>query len=336
MVDLSPRDQVKKRVPTLTKHAEEVRAIEPDQVNSFGPWSALKLIVLVATVNMYTTVISSYRDDWFYVDALAGSGVSVYGDVEDCFLGSPILAAAHASEQFTKMYFIEAEKKKARALEKRLDAVFEGETPLDIERPECGYEVITGDANNKLPDVTRDMWATGKRYGKKASFNHLTFIDNQGLNLRWEGIENIAPEPHGDFLVNFPARDIIRSANHEDSEESMTEFYGSEIWKDDKTREGLLQAYLRRLNGIEKPRQVITNVHSGITNYEYDVIYATKQEGGNYIDAVEYVRDFVERVDGADVEQMLDVLRGDQATMETYLPEIEGDEDEPQKRIGEF
>jgi hypothetical protein len=64
------------------------------------------------------------------------------------------------------------------------------------------------------------------------------------------------------------------------------------------------------------------------------MIHATRETqcGSDYIGAVEYVREFVEAVDGADVEQMLQILRGDQATIETYLPE----DDNPQSRLGEF
>jgi len=327
MVDLDPQKQVRRRVPTLTNHADSVREIAPDVVNNFGSWSALKLIVHVATVNMYTTVISSYRDDWFYVDALAGSGVSVYGENGDCFLGSPILAARDASEQFTKMYFLEDSKNKAEALEQRLEAVFSGETGIDATRPAHGYEVIPGDSNVELRGVKSDMWEVAKRRGKDPSFNYLAFIDNQGLNLRWQGIEEITPTPHGDLLINFPSGDIVRTANHEDSEESMTEFYGTETWKEDTSREALLKAYQSRITGVERPTQVVTNVHSGTKNYQYDMIYATKDEA-DYVEAIEYVRDFVEKVDGEDVSKLIEIVNGNQDTLTDMLPEREDENDD--------
>jgi hypothetical protein len=45
------------------------------------------------------------------------------------------------------------------------------------------------------------------------------------------------------------------------------------------------------------------------------------------------VNQFVEAVDGADVEEMLQVLRGDQMTMESFFPE---QNDEPQARLADF
>lgn len=334
MAGLSPRERVKERVPTLTRHAEDIQEIEPDAYNEFGTWSALKLIVHAATVNMYTTVISDHFNDWFYIDALAGSGVSVYGDEDESFLGSPLLAAKNASEPFTKMYFIEKNKENAAALEKRLEAGFNG-SDLEMAPPECGWKVFVGDVNEELPQVTNDMWKVAKRDGK-ANFNHLTFIDNQGLDLTWDGIRQIAPEPTGDLLINFPSSAVIRAAGHEDSEDALTDYYGSEIWQSASGKEELLEAYTRRLSSVEKTEQVVTNIDSGTKNYHYDMVYATRETrgGSDYINAIEYINEFVEAVDGADVEEMLQILRGDQMTMESFLPAQ--DNDEPQSRLAEF
>lgn len=334
MANLSPRERVKERVPTLTTHAEEIRSVEPGIYNEFGTWSALKLIVHVATVNMYTTVISEHRDDWFYIDALAGSGVSVYGDEDESFLGSPLLAAKNASQPFTKMYFIEQDEQKAAALEKRLETAFNG-SDLQITSPECGYDVYVGDANEMLQHVIPDMWTVAKRDGKP-NFNHLTFIDNQGLDLTWEGIKKLAPEPTGDLLINFPTSAIRRAAGHQDSQDAMTDYYGGGMWQSANNREELLDTYQTRLNSVEKTEQVVTNIDSGTKNYHYDMIYATREThgGSDYIKAIEYINDFVEAVDGADVEEMLQVLRGDQMTVESFLPEEE--DSDPQSRLIDF
>lgn len=333
MADLSPRERVKERVPTLTTHADEIREVHPEIYNEFGTWSALKLIVHVATVNMYTTVISEHRDDWFYVDTLAGSGISVYGDDDESFLGSPLLAAKNAAEPFTKMYFIEKDERKATALEHRLEAAFNG-SDLQITSPECGYEVYVGDANRKVEEAVSDMWTVARRNGKP-NFNHLTFIDNQGLDLTWNGLKNLAPKPTGDLLINFPTSAVRRAAGHEDSEDAMTSFYGGEMWRSADDREELLEAYQTRLNSVEKTEQVVTNIDSGTKNYHYDMVYGTRetQGGSDYIKAIEYVNQFVEAVDGADVEEMLQVLRGDQMTMESFFPE---QNDEPQARLADF
>lgn len=283
---------------------------------------------------MYTTVISDHYNDWFYIDALAGSGVSVYGDEEESFLGSPLLAAMNASEPFTKMYFIEQDEDNAAALKKRLEAGF-NRPELELASPECGWEVFVGDANDELQRVINDMWRVAKRDGK-ANFNHLTFIDNQGLDLMWDGIKQLAPKPTGDLLINFPTSAVIRSAGHEGSRHTLTDYYGSEVWQSASGKEELLDAYTRRLDSVEKTEQVVTNIDSGTKSYHYDMLYATRQTrgGSDYINAIEYINEFVEAVDGADVEEMLQILRGDQLTMESFLPAQ--DDDNPQSRLGEY
>lgn len=339
-MDLDPRAQVRKRVPTLTVNAQELREISPKVVNDFGEWSALKLILHVATVNMYTTVVPKTFDDWFYVDALAGSGVSVYGDMENCFKGSAILAAENAEEQFTKMYFIEQNRKKASVLRERLDAVFNGETDIDVVRPECGYEVRIGDANEELPQIAGDMYETANRGPGRPWYNHLTFIDNQGIDINWDAIEEFSSNTMGDFLVTFQSSRIRQNQHLDDT---LNEYFGSEIWKTANSLEDYAEAYGTRFNGISKSKQVMTTVDSGVKNYQYEVIYATKDDAGGYVNAVSYVSDFVERVTGADVGDMIDVMYGDQSRIGEYLPERDSQEDQDaideqnsQSSLGEF
>ncbi|MGQ5515691.1 three-Cys-motif partner protein TcmP [Halococcus saccharolyticus] len=316
---------MKDRVEDLRDNADELKGVAPNQFNEFGPWSALKLILHAATTNMYTKVISQHMDDFFYIDALAGSGVSVYGDQGDCFLGSPVIAAKNATEPFTKMYFIENDPDKADALRRRLDEVFEN-SMVDVTVPEA-YQVYEGDANEQLREVVNDMWDIAYENPNGPSFNHFTFIDNQGLDVEWDdGIEKVAPTPTGDLLINFPTSNIVRTAHHTDSESAMNRFYGGNMWDtEEKNKQTLREKYCERLTGVEKEKKVVANVDSGGRNYEYDMIYGTREtnRGSGYIDAVDYVRDFVEAVDGADVDEMLEVIRGDRATMDQYLPDDE-------------
>ncbi|WP_137285461.1 class I SAM-dependent methyltransferase [Halorussus salinisoli] len=111
-------EYIQTRVEGLTEYSEEIRDIEPSEVNSFDSWSALKLILHSAAVNMYTTIIPEYKGDFYYIDALSGSGVSEY-DNGQCFVGSPIVAAKVASEPFSKMYFIDQDEDYCHALKSR-------------------------------------------------------------------------------------------------------------------------------------------------------------------------------------------------------------------------
>ena len=329
----SRRDWVMDRVDSLTEGSDELKELYPNVYNEFDTWSALKLILHAATVNMYTKVISNHKEDFFYIDALAGSGVSVYGDQGDCFLGSAILAAKQAEEPFTKMYFIEQDSDNVEALEDRLYHAFY-ELDLEITPPDA-YEVIPGNTNKEMENVVSDIWKIAKSRRETPNFNHPTFIDNQGLDVYWETVKKVAPKPTGDLLINFPTAPVGRTANASHSQEAMNKFYGGDTWDvDDKGRENLLDIYTAQLKSLDKPVQKVVNIESGVTSYEYDMIYATREtsRGSEYVNAIEYVREFIEAVDGADVEEMLKVLRGDQMTIQSFLPR----DDERQTGMEEF
>lgn len=58
----SDKEFLEQRLNKLMRHADELKEIRPRVVNRFSAWSALKLMVLITTVNMYTkTCIPWFR-----------------------------------------------------------------------------------------------------------------------------------------------------------------------------------------------------------------------------------------------------------------------------------
>lgn len=316
---VAERGWISKRIETLTESSQEVMDVEPEVYNSFNTWSALKLILHSASVNMYTTVISNYFDDFFYIDALAGSGVSEYGNGR-CFLGSPIIAAKAASEPFTKMYFIEGDEENKLALEKRLEFIFSN-PDIEVTEPREGYEVLYGDTNDKIEEVLNDFW---DYVFPEPKFHFFSFIDNQGLNFDWKAMEELG-DYSGDYLVNYPAaQGVGMNMNNEGAKGALQEFFGREMWNvEPKDREHYKQVYMKQMESLGVPEQVATKIDSGRKSYYYDMIYATQDTNGSngYIDAVKYVKEFIEAVDGSDIEELLDVLQGDQSAVSEFLPE---------------
>ena len=340
------REYLQNRVEGLTEESDEVLDIAPSQFNDFDSWSALKLILHSATVYMYTTVISDvdFYDDFYYIDALAGSGVSKYNE-EKCFLGSPLIAAKAAQEPFTKMYFIEEDEDYAQALEDRLDYAF-SERGNEFTEPE-DWEVLDGDANDEIPNVIEEIRS---RSSYHSGFNYLSFIDNQGLNVHWDAIEELAPNPHGDLLINLPiSQGIARNVNIENPRE-LSKFYGQDVTEFDiseaSPREFMQEQYLTQLAEVGRPVQVTTRVDANVGSYCYDVIYATRAtEGGNgYERTIEYVKEFIEEVHAGDIDVILEILEGDQSTLNSHLPEnreevaeeLPDQESAPQSSLNEF
>ena len=315
------RGYIYDRVEGLTEHSQEIAGAGDNVANEFDSWSALKLILHSAAVNMYTKVISEHKNDFFYIDALAGAGASKY-DENQYFIGSALLAAKAASEPFTKMYFVEGKKEYKEALESRLDYVFSN-PHIDVQEPQ-DYEVIHGDANEEIPKIVDEIWDIAT---PNPSFNYYCFIDNQGLNVSWDTVESLAPTPHGDLLINYPSSQAIGRNALRDEKSALNEFFGVELNNydipEEDVREYLKELYTSRLAGLERPVQESTYVYSGVGSYSYDMIYATREtEGGSeYIEVIKYVKEFIEAFDGADVDDMLDIINGDQDTMESYYPE---------------
>lgn len=339
------REYIQDRVEGLTEESDEILEVASSQTNDFDSWSALKLILHSATVYMYTTVISDtdFYDDFYYIDALAGSGVSTYNE-NRCFLGSPLVAAKAAQAPFEKMYFIERNEDYAAALEDRLEYVFT-KPGTDFTEPN-DWRVIPGDANDEIPKVVSDI---KRRSSYDKGFNYLSFIDNQGLNVRWDAIKSLTPKPHGDLLINLPiSQGIGRNVNTENPKK-LNKFYGRDVKQFDI--DGSLRRYMRdqyagQLRDRGRPVQEIARVDSDIGSFCYDMVYATrKTRGGNgYEKVIRYVKDFIEQVDAGDMNVILEILEGDQSTLGSYLPDnVEGvieelpeEENDPQASLGDF
>jgi three-Cys-motif partner protein len=314
------REYLQRRIKGLTGGSEEVLEVAPEQVNSFDTWSALKLILLSSTTYMYTTVISDvdYYDDFYYIDALAGSGASEYGD-DRCFLGSPLVAAKAAKAPFTKMYFVEQEKEYAEALRARLDYVF-SDPNNEFTEPH-DWEVIEGDANKEIPNIVSEI---NKRSSVEKGFNYLSFIDNQGMDVHWGSIRELTDSLHGDLLINLP---IAQAIGRNVPSDKANEFYGEILLEEDLPRDDLRrflrERYQENLRQQNRPIQVCTRVNTDIGSFCYDLLYATRQtdgEGG-YEETIKYVREFIESVHSGNVNVILDILEGDQSTISSFMPE---------------
>lgn len=331
-MSIGEREWIADRVRGLTEQAGEIEpSFEEGVDNSFNTWSALKLIVHATTINMYTKVISNHFEDHFYIDALAGSGLSEYGEGEEgeYFHGSPIVAAKHADHPFTKMYFVDDNSDRCNLLRQRLDFIFQNDK-FDIQQP-GDWEVKCGNSNELIEDIIQDIWCEAK---PNPNFHTFSFVDNQALDFDWTSMEQIA-EVSADFMVNYPGSmgvgmNIKNKSAHEGA---LKDFFGRDLWDLGlDTRGEYKNEYVGQLRSLfdDESHIVPVKVESGTKSYNYDMIYATRDTSGGsgYVEAVEYVKEFVENVDGADVEEMLEVMKGDQSAIAGFLPkDKEIDED---------
>lgn len=320
------QDWIKEKMQRLRRHSTELRNVAPDTTNDFSSWSALKLILLAATVDMYTNIIPEYRDNFYYIDALAGSGISAFPEDDEYFVGSPLITATVAHEPFDKMYFIENDKEKAKALRERIEYIQEN---LDRDLQFDDYRIIPKNTNSAMDDVIEEIREETLYEGE--SVNTLSFVDNQGLDVHYSTLNKMT-EIHGDLLINFPTIAIRRTAGA-DYKTSLNDFYGNSAWEAAQNDKEFRTIYMSRLAELGRPVQESIPVSSG-GQFFYDMIYCTrKTKGGSpYIKTLEDMKDKIEQLTGEDIERVLRFMRGEQTNLDLF-----GDtDDEQQTGLGDF
>lgn len=331
---------LKRHVADLREHAQDFYDVGDGVANSFDSWSALKLALHAVSVSMYTGVHKDRTGDIFYIDALAGSGISEYTDGQ-CFLGSPLLACKSARTPFSRMYFIENDGEKADALRDRLRYAF----TLDGFTKPDEWRVFEEDANEQIDEVIEEIWDLGDH---EEGFNYFTFIDNQGMDVEWPFIDRITPKPFGDFLINVP---IAHAVGRNPGEDATNDFYGCDTGRlrgIHNSRQKMLDLYSTRLTKAGRPVQTSTTIDANSGSFNYEMVYATRDiSGGNkYMEVIDYAKLVLEKVHAGHVDGILDVLEGDQMELnvgewtDNETPDIDirvnSDPDDAQTGLADF
>lgn len=311
-------DFIRPRLSALLDHSEEIYEEVPGPTNEFDAWSALKLILHSVSIRTYTKIHKNQgTQDLFYIDALAGTGLSEYEGGH--FLGSALLASREAYTPFSKMYFVESDEASASVLEKRLEYAFK---LSDFTEPR-DWEVYPNDANDVIPEISDEIRSLGSYQG---GFNYYGFIDNQAADVKWSSIEELTPKPYGDLLINIPLAQTIGRNINKSSTGELNKFYGEDLSKveyKDNIREQCRERYLSNLASRGRSKQVVTEVHGGTGSFRYDLGYVTRptRNDNPWLEAIRYARDFIEKFHGGDVQRILDVIQGPQDDLEQYLPD---------------
>jgi len=318
------------RLDRLRDRADELLSVREGVTNDFDTWSALKLLLHASVVDMYTRVHKNQEtDDIFYIDALAGSGISSYKAGQG-FIGSPLLACREAQMPFTKMFLIEHSDEHAEALEERLKYAF---SLSEFTEPEC-WEVYSEDANEAIKGINSEMDQLSGNFEAGDTANYYCFIDNQATDVDWGFIEEITPFPYGDLLINIPIASAI-GRNFGSAE--VNDFYGCDT-SHFQSRKEALNVYESKVRERRRPVTASTTVDGGVGSFEYEVLYATRctDGGSEYVRRVEAVRDFLEQSDGEHVKTRLNVTEGPQGELSDWMPnsDVEFPEEEDDSQTG--
>jgi hypothetical protein len=105
----------------LTEHAPELAEVGSEPDTTFRELTVLKLAALSAAIDVYTRIVPSEFDRCYYIDALAGEGVSRLRGTGEYVVGSPIVSPVVAHANFSEYHFIECDPDSVRNLRDRLD-----------------------------------------------------------------------------------------------------------------------------------------------------------------------------------------------------------------------
>lgn len=309
------------------RYAERLADVakEEDRVE-YNSKTVLKLAKFAAAIEIYTSIMNSQNNiEYYYVDALAGSGLTYLKQPKKYAISSPIIAPAVAHEPFKKYYYVERDPNRARVLEQRLEYVSE-ETRIDLSYDD--WVVIPEDANKALPKIMDEL-DERRQDRSKPGVNVFRFVDNHGRNVNWNSIETMS-RIWGDFLITFPTKHMPRDVGTVESEPSETreiglnEFFGCENWKMCQKPDDYAALYENNLTNVgyeKKTKRTRVRGSPESRGSYYDVIYATRKtpSGSPYTEGIDYVNRRIENNDERIVNDFIEkFVYGNQTSFDLF------------------
>jgi three-Cys-motif partner protein len=333
---------IQNKVASLREHADalEEAGDEVDNPN-YGPWTALKLMVFTAAANVYTNVANG-RFDFYYVDAMAGSGVVEVRDQDVSLAGSPILAGTVPRYPFEKMYLIEQDSDRAASLEERLAYATDEIDAFQLDQDE--WEVICGDANDILPEipemVEEDRGAhPGVEIEGGTKAHHFGFVDNERTEITLSALEQLLDGLIGDLLINYQEVGINRRTGRieagqldEEEWEEIEAFFGTGEVREKESAPERIELYERQVeNRLEhnNHRDILIEASEEYP-YAYRTIYTAGGSAG-FIDFMDNYGENIESLTGDDIGRVIETMEGTGTTLDYFM-----DDDPGQTEFGDF
>jgi three-Cys-motif partner protein len=314
---ISDFDWLKKRLEYLLKYVPELSEIEKGIYNDAKHWTALKIIALGYFASTYTTIIKQqpWAKQMYYIDLFAGSGLCKMEN--DIILGSPIAVAdAARKHQFSKMFLIEKDSKKAKALDKRFEYLSELQ-----EFEGLNYKTYSKDCNKAIPKILEEI--------ENNKSHSLVFIDPYGMEVDWPTTKALL-EIRSDIVVTlqsflFATRALGKARKSEADLETFKRFIGAENFTpnmlDLKEPSELLQIYKENLSPYREIALDVPIRGMKSTSYYYDWIIAVKETAGGspWIRSAKDARSRIENLDGSKVKQALRIIKGKDRDLDSFI-----------------
>jgi three-Cys-motif partner protein len=186
-------------------------------MRSAGPWAAIKLDYLARYIDVFETAMRTHWPIRNFIDLMAGPGKNRVRETKAVLMGSPLLAL-NTKFPFTGYYFVDNDIKILEALTQRCNA-----------SPNCSkVNIMKGDCN-----LVVDSIVTNLKKSERQSLN-LTFLDPEGLELKWQTVAKIASIRKMDLIINYPQGGLNRQMNLQVNVKPLTpidNFFGGVEWR---------------------------------------------------------------------------------------------------------
>lgn len=242
-------------------------------MQTVNEWTIKKWNYLKKYLHAYTTIISCYFPKFIYIDAFSGEGK--YGG----YLGSPLIAL-NLEFPFTDYIFIEKNKEILSRLKNHCKEF--------SNRKSVFYRKDNKETIKKIDIAFKNLEAKEfieTHLKQVPDYPCFIFLDPYGIEeLDMKAVKKCSEKNRAELLINFSVSGIIRNVSNERCHELITNYYGSDEWKnvsETTFNRGSLYAelYIQSLKNhfkyiIDNPIRGKNNVHL------YHLIFTTNNQKG--------------------------------------------------------
>lgn len=302
---------------SLVDLGKRLQAVEPGAFSA-GTWSVNKLAYLGAYAREIFGVIGKKNfDRLYYIDLLAGNGVTQAKDSEgsEYHVAGSAIAIPALTGGFHRVFANDASKRNVEILNKRVNAL-----RSELSLPDFAFK--EKDANDVVDEIIDQI----KTDGIPGSLS-LTFVDNQGLDLKLDAIRKLS-RLFNDIFILYPTIDAwrligaVRKGTH--SRKNLDDFFGGPAWEGATTDIEARDIYTKQVLGCaasHAPRTTSAPPEiKGPKGYRYHIVSSVRvtPNGSKFLDGAEVI---AKRVDGMTWKELRaheDVASGKQRSLGDY------------------
>lgn len=285
-----------------------------------SPRAFLKYIPLAWWTDIYTTIMkkrgkASKIKQIYYVDLLAGSGITYIKEHKRLIAGSALVANYFNRHPYDKIYLSEKNPNRCKVLRRSIELIKEIKWPeLDCYIPCIGAEKLINGIDKQLKN--------------EKHYHMFVFIDCEGpADIDWEDLGRLFKHP-GDIMINFQIKGVIRNRN---KITFLRRVYGSDFEIETGMDEDYyLKKYIERLRKTGREYVYPIKINDRITSrfkrkgggrYYYYLILAVRKtlSGSPWFNAWLKLREWIETFDAEITDLEMEIYKGEQKRLNSYI-----------------